>query len=127
MAITVSIEIEEIGDYIALKNPASYRTVASQNAPENMQVRESVLMATTVEPIVDSGGSATRTHGTNPTLQLVSTEALVRDDCFRALSSGALADPRYDSRKQLMAVRGSHAACKAGQFKHATQGWHSGR
>jgi hypothetical protein len=37
--------LEEIGDYIALENPASYRMVASQTSPGNMEVRESVLTA----------------------------------------------------------------------------------
>ena len=40
-----AIDLEEIGDYIALENPASYRTVASQNSPGNMKVQESVLTA----------------------------------------------------------------------------------
>ncbi len=39
------IDLEEIGDYIALENPASYRTVASQTSPGNMEVRRSVLTA----------------------------------------------------------------------------------
>jgi toxin ParE1/3/4 len=39
------IDLEEIGDYIALENPASYRMVASQTSPRNMEVRESVLTA----------------------------------------------------------------------------------
>jgi toxin ParE1/3/4 len=39
------IDLEEIGDYIALDNPASYRTVASQTSPQNMKVQESVLTA----------------------------------------------------------------------------------
>lgn len=39
------IDLEEIGDYIALDNPASYRTVASQTSPGNLKVRESVLTA----------------------------------------------------------------------------------
>jgi toxin ParE1/3/4 len=39
------IDLEEIGDYIALDNPASYRTVASQTSPGNTKVRQSVLTA----------------------------------------------------------------------------------
>jgi toxin ParE1/3/4 len=39
------IDLEEIGDYIALENPASYRVVAGQTSPGNREVRESVLTA----------------------------------------------------------------------------------
>lgn len=39
------IDLEEIGDYIALENPASYRTVASQTSQGNIDVRRSVLTA----------------------------------------------------------------------------------
>jgi toxin ParE1/3/4 len=39
------IDLEQIGDYIALENPASYRTVASQTSPGSMEVRRSVLTA----------------------------------------------------------------------------------